>query len=70
MLKLHLYQIDAFDAAIASIDAEVDANVELFRAAIKMLSPIPGNLGFDVQISPLAAKSRVVSFPEAQFCSK
>jgi hypothetical protein len=41
-LKLHLDQIDAFDAAIASINKGVDGHVELFRAAIELLSPIPG----------------------------
>jgi transposase len=42
LLKLHLDQIDAFDAAIAAIDQEVSANVEPFRAAIELLSTIPG----------------------------
>jgi len=35
MLKLHLDQIDAQDAAIARIDKEVDGNVELFGAPSK-----------------------------------
>jgi transposase len=42
LLKLHLDQIDAFDATIARIDEEVNANVEPFRVAMKMLSAIPG----------------------------
>jgi len=42
LLKLHLDQIDAFDAAIARIDEEVNANVTPFRVAIEMLSAIPG----------------------------
>ena len=42
LLKLHLDQIDAFDAALARIDKEVNANVTPFRAAIEMLSTIPG----------------------------
>jgi transposase len=42
LLKLHLDQIDALDAALARIDEEVSANVEPFRAAIEMLSTIPG----------------------------
>ena len=42
LLKLHLDQIDAFDATIAAIDKEVDGNVEPFRVAIEMLSAIPG----------------------------
>ncbi len=46
LLKLHLDQIDAFDATIARIDEEVNANVEPFRVAIEMLSAIPG-VGFE-----------------------
>jgi transposase len=42
LLRLHLQQIDTFDAAIAEIDQEVDANVEPFRAAITILTTIPG----------------------------
>jgi transposase len=42
LLKLHLDQIDALDAALARIDEEVSANVEPFRTAIEMLSTIPG----------------------------
>ena len=42
LLKLHLDQIDAFDATVAAIDEEVNANVEPFRVAIEMLRAIPG----------------------------
>ncbi len=42
MLKVHLDQIDAQDAAIARIDKEVDGNVEPFRVALEMLNGIPG----------------------------
>jgi transposase len=49
MLQLHLNHLDAVDAAIASIDKEVGANVEPFRVAIEMLTTIPG-------ISSLAAE--------------
>lgn len=42
MLRLHLQQIDALTAAIATIDQEIDANVEPFRAGIKLLNSIPG----------------------------
>lgn len=42
LLRLHLGQADALDAAIGRIDQEVDANVEPFRAAVEMLSSIPG----------------------------
>jgi transposase len=42
LLRLLLQHIDAIDAAIDEIDQEVDANVEPFRTAIKILSTIPG----------------------------
>jgi transposase len=42
LLRLHLQQIDAIDAAIEQIDQEVDADVEPFRAAIALLTTIPG----------------------------
>ncbi len=42
LLRLHLQQIDVLDTAIAEIDREVDANVEPFRAAITILTTIPG----------------------------
>src|SRR5208283_180237 len=41
-LRLLLQHIDAIDAAIAEIDQEVDANIEPFRTAIRILSTIPG----------------------------
>jgi len=49
LIKLHLDQIDAMDAAIQSIDKEVDGNIEPFRAAAELLTEIPG-------ISQLAAR--------------
>lgn len=49
LLRLHLDQLDALDAAIARIDQEVDSNVEPFRVAIELLSTIPG-------VSSLAAE--------------
>jgi transposase len=42
LLRLHLQQIDAIDAAIDQIDPEVDALVEPFRTAVQLLTTIPG----------------------------
>jgi transposase len=44
LLRLHLQQIDAIDAAIGDIDQEVDADadVEPFRAATALLTTIRG----------------------------
>jgi len=55
MLRLHLDQVDALEAAIARIDQEVDGNVEPFRGAIEMLSTIPGlsSLSAEVIVSEI-----------------
>jgi hypothetical protein len=50
MLRLHLDQIDALDAAIARIDQEVDSNVEPFRVAIEMLITIPGASSLSAEV--------------------
>jgi transposase len=42
LLRLHLRQIDALDAAIAEIDAEVDRDLAPFRDAVRLLCSIPG----------------------------
>ena len=42
LLALHLRQIDAFDAAIASIDREVEAGLDPFRPAVEILTSMPG----------------------------
>jgi len=48
LLKLHLGQIDRLDAAIATIDAEVEAHLAPFRTAVEIVSTIPG-------VGPLSA---------------
>ena len=55
LLRLHLDQCDALDAAIARIDQEVDGNVEPFRVAIEMLTTIPGvsSLSAEVIVSEI-----------------
>jgi transposase len=42
MLKLHLDQIDALQAAIAQLDARIDGHVGPFREAANRLTTIPG----------------------------
>lgn len=42
LLKLHLDQIDSFDAGIESIDKEVEGNLEPFRHAVELVMEIPG----------------------------
>ena len=42
LLRLHLKQIDALDAAVATIDRQVEAFIAPFRIAVQQLSSIPG----------------------------
>jgi len=55
LLRLHLAQIDAFDAAIAKIDREVEASIAPFRTAVEQVSSVPGvkDLGARVIISEI-----------------
>jgi transposase len=50
LLRLHLQQIDALDAAIAEIDREADAGLTCFRDAVKQLSTIPGVSELSAQV--------------------
>jgi transposase len=52
LLGLHLRQIDGLDAALGTIDGEVEANLEPFRIAVELVSTHPG-------ISKLAAQAIV-----------
>ena len=42
LLRLHLQQIDALDAAVADIDRELEASLACFRDAVERLITIPG----------------------------
>ena len=42
LLRLHLQQVDAINAAIEQIDQEVDQHVEPFRTTVLLLTTIPG----------------------------
>jgi transposase len=42
LLRLHLEQVDRLSAAIASIDAEVERDLDPFRDAVRLLRTIPG----------------------------
>ena len=58
LLRLHLNQIDALDAAIAAIDQEVDAQAAPFRTAVRLLTSIPGvgALGAQVIVSEIGTR--------------
>jgi transposase len=42
LLRVHLGQVDALDAAIATIDKEVEASLAPFRTAVEIVTTIPG----------------------------
>src|SRR3954453_4052451 len=42
LLRLHLDQVDALDAAVARVDREVEGHLAPFRAAADLLTSIPG----------------------------
>jgi transposase len=55
LLRLHLDQIDALQAAMATIDAQVEANLGPFRTAVELIMSIPGikNLSAQVIVSEI-----------------
>ena len=42
LLRLHLNQIDALAAAMATIDAQLEESLEPFRTAVELITSIPG----------------------------
>jgi transposase len=50
LLRLHLKQIDALEAAIAEIDQQVEADFTPFRTAVKQLSSTPGVKALAAQV--------------------
>ena len=55
LLRLHLNQIDALDASIATIDQQVEAGIEPFRVAVEHVMSIPGvgDIGAQVIVSEI-----------------
>jgi transposase len=50
LLRLHLKQIDALDAAIVTIDRQVEADLAPFRTAVKQLISAPGIKALNAQV--------------------
>jgi transposase len=65
LLRLHLRQIDALGVAIGEIDQEIEADLEPFRAAVRLLSSIPGvsTLSAEVIVAEIGTDMR--RFPSA-----
>jgi len=55
LLRLHLNQINALDAAMATLDAQVEVNLGPFRTAVELIGSVPGikNLGAQVIVSEI-----------------
>ena len=55
LLRLHLNQIDGLDASIATIDQQVEAGIAPFRAAVELVTSVPGvsDLGAQVIVSEI-----------------
>jgi transposase len=67
MLRLLLQHIDAIDTAIGQIDQEVDAHLEPFRTAIKILSSIPGISDLSAQVIPAFARTAEIGIDMNRF---
>jgi transposase len=65
LLRLHLRQFDALDAAIAEIDAEVDRDLDPFRQAVRLLRTIPGVSDLTAQIIVSEIGTDMSRFPTA-----
>jgi transposase len=65
LLRLHLQQIDAFDAAVAEIDREVDEIVAPFRQAVSLLTSIPGISDLSARVILAEIGSDMSRFPTA-----
>jgi transposase len=65
LLRLHLRQIEALEAAIGEIDAEVDRGLDPFRQAVRQLRTIPGISDLTAQIIVSEIGTDMSRFPTA-----
>jgi len=65
LLRLHLRQVDALEAAITEIDQEVEAGIEPFRAAVRLLSSIPGVSALSAEVIVAEIGTDMRRFPSA-----
>ncbi len=65
LLRLHLRQVDALDAAIAEIDAEVERELDPFRVAVRLLRTIPGVSDLTAQVIVSEIGTDMSRFPTA-----
>jgi transposase len=65
LLRLHLRQVEALDAAIAEIDREVDRELAPFRQAVRLLRTIPGVSDLTAQVIVSEIGTDMSRFPTA-----
>jgi transposase len=65
LLRLHLRQVDALDAAIAEIDTEVGRDLAPFRQAVRLLRTIPGVSDLTAQVIVSEIGTDMARFPPA-----
>jgi transposase len=58
LLRLHLNQIDALQAAMATIDAQVQDNLGPFRTAVELIMSIPGIKSLSAHVHRLRDRHR------------
>jgi transposase len=65
LLRLHLRQVEALDAAIVEIDAEVERDLDPFREAVRLLRTIPGVSDLTAQVIVSEIGTDMSRFPTA-----
>jgi transposase len=65
LLRLHLRQVDALDAAVAEIDAEVERDLDPFREAVRLLRTLPGVSDLTAQVIVSEIGADMGRFPTA-----
>jgi transposase len=65
LLRLHLRQVDALGAAVGDIDREVEADLEPFRAAVRLLGSIPGVSALSAEVVVAEIGTDMGRFPTA-----
>ena len=65
LLRLHLRQVEALEAATTEIDQEVEAGLAPFRAAVRLLSTIPGVSTLSAEVIIAEIGTDMSRFPTA-----
>jgi transposase len=66
LLRLHLNQIDALDAAVATVDAQVESILGPFRTAVELVMSVPGIKNLSAQVIVSEIGTDMTRFPSDQ----